>query len=144
MISAGPSGQSVLTTGTPQRIASTRVIPNDSASEADATIDALANSASIGETGPVSSARPVSPSPSISPWSASRSAPPPWIRSRHSGCLAATAENASISRSKRLPRTSRPAAAISGASPSEGVRSGAGTMLGTASTRTPGSGIRLR
>ncbi len=76
-ISAGPSGQSVLTTGTPQRMASTSVIPNDSASEALATTSARANSASIGERVPIRRTRPVSPCAAIRSRSRSFSGPPP-------------------------------------------------------------------
>lgn len=53
MISPGPCGQSVATTGTPQCIASTMVIPKDSLSEETAAMAPLLHSVSIGETGPI-------------------------------------------------------------------------------------------
>lgn len=49
-----------------------------------------------------------------------------------------------MSRSKRFPLVSLPAAATTFASASGRRSPGAGTMLGTASIRTPGSGIRAR
>jgi NAD(P)-dependent dehydrogenase (short-subunit alcohol dehydrogenase family) len=56
---------------------STIVIPNDSASEATATIDAFANSSSMGECGPISSVLPARPSSSMRSRSCSFWEPPP-------------------------------------------------------------------
>ncbi|CAM5700383.1 hypothetical protein SBADM41S_11104 [Streptomyces badius] len=53
MISAGPCGQSVATTGSPPRIASTIVIPKDSRSDVTAAIDPLSHSASMGLAEPI-------------------------------------------------------------------------------------------
>lgn len=53
MISPGPYGQSVLTTGSPQRIASTIVMPNGSKSDDAAPIAPLTHSASIGVAVPI-------------------------------------------------------------------------------------------
>ncbi|CAM5741313.1 hypothetical protein SALBM311S_01243 [Streptomyces alboniger] len=53
MISPGPCGQSVLTTGRPQRMASTIVIPNGSKLEPAAPIEPFTHSASMGATAPI-------------------------------------------------------------------------------------------
>ncbi len=65
MISPGPCGQSVATTGTPQCMASTMVMPKDSMSEETAATAPLAHSVSIGETAPMRKTRSCSPSRSI-------------------------------------------------------------------------------
>ncbi len=54
MISPGPCGQSVETTGRPQRMASTIVMPKDSRLEVTAAMDPLAHSGSMGCAGPIS------------------------------------------------------------------------------------------
>lgn len=72
MISPGPSGQSVLTTGSPARMPSTMVIPKDSIAEETARTDPLASSGSMGMTCPISRTWPPRPSSPICRASASR------------------------------------------------------------------------
>ncbi len=77
MISRGPTGQSVLTTGSPQRMASTSVIPKDSALEVTAATEPLTHSGSSGAALPISRIRSVARSSLISARRAARSGPWP-------------------------------------------------------------------
>jgi hypothetical protein len=67
----------VLTTGTPHRIASTRVIPNGSLSEETAAIDPFAHSVSIGAYCPIIRTWLCNPSSSTSSRSRGASFPSP-------------------------------------------------------------------
>ncbi len=77
MISPGPCGQAVATTGRPQRIASTIVMPKDSRLEVTAAIEPLTHSASMGWAGPMRNAWLYSPSSSTNARSLASSRPPP-------------------------------------------------------------------
>jgi hypothetical protein len=77
MMSAGPRGQSKLTTGSPQPIASTITRPKPSKRELSANRLASANASPSRRVEPMSRIRPAMPAASIWRSSASRSLPPP-------------------------------------------------------------------
>ncbi|RIV35547.1 hypothetical protein D2L64_21625 [Micromonospora radicis] len=77
MISRGPTGQSLLTTGRPSLMASTMVIPNDSRAEETAAMDPLTHSAVMSSRRPISSTWPYIPNSRTSLASPGRCSPSP-------------------------------------------------------------------
>ena len=130
----GPVGHAKLTTGRPLLIASSSASGRPSARELSAKIDARSSSRSTWATRPARQTCASNPSSAISARSARRSPPLPQIRSRHSGCSAATAANARIRRSKPLTGWSRPTARTTGRASGERSPGSAGTAFGITCT----------
>src|SRR6476660_4337616 len=100
IMSAGPVGQSKLTTGSPTAMASRTTMGNPSARELSTKMAASAISSASRSVWPMSITRPLRRWATIRPFNSALSRPAPKMRSRQSGYCSETPAKAAINRSK--------------------------------------------
>ena len=134
-MSAGPVGQSKLTTGTPLLMASRITIGKPSDRELRTNIDDCSSRAAMWRTWPRSITFLDTPCLTISPDSGARRGPEPHICRVHSGACRTTCANVGIRRSKPFWLVSRPAASTIWRDRSERGPPSSGTAFGMLTTR---------